>query len=432
MTRPSQHGLLLPAVLVSLLSACGEPVDPPTGPGCFRTISADITTASTWSPGEPVCEYAVEGEFKVSAALTIAPGTVVRFGPNAGLMVTETGSLNAVGTEASPITFTGKTATPGYWKGLAFRSNNPANVIDHAVISYAGSEAVFCCDYFYGPGGSIDARAAVVLGGGVLDSVSQLRLAHTTVEKSGTQGLFAFNKARLPGFERNLFRGNGSAPVTVSLSIVGALDSASIYSGHSAANPQDNGENRVRIIDAPDDDSNTSQTIHKLDVPYGVSTGIDGADLEYGGALTIEAGTRLEFEANSGLIIASTGSLVANGSASERIVFTGRTPTQGFWKGISIRSKNAANVISYADVSHGGSVQFCCDYFTGPGGSIDVLANVSVGGAVDSAGGRLRISNSNLSESGHWGLFIFKNSSATQSGNTFSNNTVDVKDENAP
>lgn len=428
MIRPVSGIPLCLVFACSLLSACGgegSETPPPVTTGCSRTVSTNITSATTWAPGDPACEYAIEGSLEVSAALTIAPGTVVRFGPNAGLMVKETGSLNAVGTEASPITFTGRNSTPGSWKGLAFRSNDTANVLDHAIISFAGSEAEFCCDYFHGPGGSVEVQAAVVVGGGVLDSVSQVRIANTVVEKSGTFGLFTFNKARLPGFTRNIFRDNTKAPVSVSLSIVGSLDNTSRYS-------QGNGDNTVHVIDAPDSDSTATQTLHKLDVPYGMSTGFADTTLEYGGALTIEAGVRLEFEADSGLVIASAGSLVANGTATDRIVFTGRTASPGYWKGISIRSRTSTNTLAYADVMQGGSSAFCCDYFTGPGGGTEVKANVSVGGAVSSGSALLKISNSRLAQSGRWGLFIFKNSAATQSANTFSDNTTNVQDENTP
>ncbi|GMT98621.1 hypothetical protein KH5H1_27400 [Corallococcus caeni] len=416
----------LPFVAASVLAACGGSEDDPgDGPGpdgaCVRNITDDLKATTTWEPGAQQCTYAVTGVVEVSGALTLAPGTVVRFGPDAGLLIMPTGSLNAVGTEAAPITFTGTTATPGSWKGLAFKSNNPANVLEHVVISYAGSEDAFCCDYFHGPGGSLEVRAAVVVGSQLQDSVSQVRIANTTVEKSGTLGLFAFNKARLPGFSRNLFRGNLGAPVSVSLSIASALDATTVYSGNSATAPVANGDNTVHLLAAPEADTATAQTLHKLDVPYGISTGIPDTTVEYAGALTIEPGVRLQFEAMSGLRITQTGSLVARGTAADPIVFTGRTETPGYWKGISIRSLDASNVIAHARVSHGGSDPFCCDAFTNAG---DIQGNITLGG--NSGRGRLQLTDSLVSQGTGWGVFVFKDSAFTQSANTYEGNTGTV------
>ncbi|CAM3169175.1 hypothetical protein G4177_26335 [Corallococcus sp. ZKHCc1 1396] len=423
---------LLPVLAASVLAACGGEDDPgddnPPGETCVRDVTGKQTAATTWSPGDDGCAYVVEDVVEVSGALTIAPGTVVRFGPEAGLLITETGSLNAVGTEASPITFTGTTQTPGFWKGLAFKSNNPANVLEHVVISYAGSEDPFCCDLFYGPGGRLDARAAVLLGSNSRSAATTVRIANTTIEKSGTQGLFAFNKARLPGFSQNLFRGNLGAPVTVSMSLVGALDSATVYSGNSATSPQANGDNTVHVLAAPASDSGGTQTLRKLDVPYGIATGLPDTTVSYTGALTIDPGVRLQFEAQSGLRIEQDGSLVARGTAAEPIVFTGRTETTGFWKGLSFRSSSGNNVIAFAQVSHGGSDTFCCDAFTGAG---DIVANISVGGAVDSSGlGRLQLTDTVISGSPAYGVFVFKKATFSESGNTYSDNNQDFAREN--
>ncbi|RKH05144.1 hypothetical protein D7X74_34785 [Corallococcus sp. CA047B] len=423
---------LLPVLAASVLAACGGEDDPGDGDGtpgdtCVRDITEKQTAATTWSAGEDNCAYSVKGVIEVSGALTIAPGTVVRFGPDAGLLITETGSLNAVGTEAKPITFTGTTQTPGFWKGLAFKSNNPANVLEYVTVSYAGSEAAFCCDFFYGAGGGMDARAAVLLGSNLRDAASTVRITHTTIEKSGTVGLFAFNKARLPGFAQNVFRGNLGAPVSLTMSLVGALDSASIYSGNSATSPAANGDNTVHVLAAPTADSGATQTLRKLDVPYGIATGIPDTTVSYTGALTIEPGVRLQFEASSGLRIEQDGSLVARGTAADRIVFTGRTETSGYWKGISIRSSSGNNVIAFADVTYGGSDDFCCDYFTNAG---DIVANISVGGGNGSNQGRLQLTDSVISQSPAYGVFVFKAATFSESGNTYSNNSQNFAREN--
>ena len=64
----------------------------------------------------------------------------VRFGQYDGLQVE--GTLKAVGTASLPIVFTGTSATPGWWDGIAITGTavapNVGSVLDHVVIEYGG------------------------------------------------------------------------------------------------------------------------------------------------------------------------------------------------------------------------------------------------------------------------------------------------------
>lgn len=76
--------------------------------------------------------------------LTIAPGTVVEFGGDAGLAVGEyspTSWMSIVGDAANRITLTGETALPGAWKGVAFESTNVNNRVSYVDVSYGGSSS---------------------------------------------------------------------------------------------------------------------------------------------------------------------------------------------------------------------------------------------------------------------------------------------------
>jgi hypothetical protein len=131
-------------------------------PGSIR-VTTDLTALATWTPISGVdCDYVVAGdkEIKVQAALAIQPGTKVCFEANSGLEVMETGSFNAKGVATNRIVFTGTVAAKGHWKGLAFRSNNPANELNFVDVRFAGSNDNFCCDYFEGP----NVSAAVLVG----------------------------------------------------------------------------------------------------------------------------------------------------------------------------------------------------------------------------------------------------------------------------
>jgi hypothetical protein len=71
--------------------------------------------------------------------------------------------------------------------------------------------------------------------------------------------------------------------------------------------------------------------------------------------LTISPGTVVSFAAGAGMIVANPGSLSAFGSPTASIHFTGDQPVRGYWKGITFTANNnAANDMSYTDVSYGG------------------------------------------------------------------------------
>ena len=246
-------------------------------------------------------------------------------------------------------------------------------------------------------------------------------MTNSSISKSGGYGLFLFDGARLSGFAANALHGNTKAPVSLPLSGIGSIDAATVYSGvNSAAGLNDaNTEQFVRVTETSGTDTHLAQTVHKLDVPYGMSAGTGSTTMEYAGALTVEPGVRFEFEANSGLRFPETGRLTANGTASDKIVFTGRVQTKGFWRGLAFRSPG--NTLSNVTVSEAGSDAFCCDYFDNSG---DVKAGIVVGGATQSGGGSVSVTNSTVSDSLGYGIYKFTDSTVTDTGTTYSGNVT--------
>jgi len=106
------------------------------------------------------------------------------------------------------------------------------------------------------------------------------------------------------------------------------------------------------------------------------------------GTLTIQPGTIISFGANAALTV-TTGSIGAFGTPSARIRFTGDQSTRGYWRGITVLTPNAANELSYVDVSYAG------------GDGTASAANVAVLG-----GAQLKISHTLLEQSAGVGLFL--------------------------
>ena len=399
----SYRNLLPIVVFATLLAACGP--GPIITDPAVCSFSKDITSSIVFSPA--TCgAYTISNDIKISSAVTILPGTTLKFSSEGGLLITETGSLNASGTADKPITLTGVTATSGSWLGLAFRSNDPANKLIHVNISFAGSKA-FCCDYFEAAG----QKASVLLGGATLASPVQVTIQNSSVSRSGGYGVYLFKTGSLPGFSANSFKANTQASVSLPLSRIDQLDTASVYGG--AGEP--NSEQFVRVLES-DNETNIAQSIKKIDVAYRMSAGVSGRDMVYKGALTINAGAILEFESDSGLSIDNTGSLTVNGTTLEPVVFKGRTATKGYWKGINIGS--LGNTINFATIRDAGSSVFCC------GQAADAKAGISIGDNLGVAAAAT-VSNSTLSNN-VVGVFTHPASTFTSTGNTFTGNTTNT------
>lgn len=95
-----------------------------------------VVAAQTWLDLE--VPYRVTVRTFVRAPLAIEAGTAMEFAQDAHLIVTDEGSLNAVGTAESPITFSGAQAVAGYWKGLEFDTVSPSNVLSDVLLQHAG------------------------------------------------------------------------------------------------------------------------------------------------------------------------------------------------------------------------------------------------------------------------------------------------------
>jgi hypothetical protein len=130
--------------------------------------------------------------------------------------------------------------------------------------------------------------------------------------------------------------------------------------------------------------------------------------------LNITAGSVFKFKQATQFDIApgSGGNLKVNGTSTSPVTFTSLNspPTAGNWEGIMVWSGGQATIANAA-ISYGGSNQ----------GSASVSGNISV---VDT-GATLVISNSILSNSSSWGIYIpcgATLSTFTNTGNTFNSN----------
>jgi uncharacterized repeat protein (TIGR01451 family) len=127
-----------------------------------------------------------------------------------------------------------------------------------------------------------------------------------------------------------------------------------------------------------------------------------------GVTLTIQPGTQVRF--NSGSELSVYGSLVSMGTPSQNIHFTANTttPIPGFWDGIWIRNTGHAT-FDYTLISYGGYV----------GASID--ANIRV-----DSGGTFLLTNSILTHSDYYGVYINGAETPIITDNTITDNDSDA------
>ncbi|MBV6640744.1 MAG: hypothetical protein KI791_08500 [Cyclobacteriaceae bacterium] len=126
--------------------------------------------------------------------------------------------------------------------------------------------------------------------------------------------------------------------------------------------------------------------------------------------LTIEPGVVIHFQENTMLTIDQAGSIKAEGTESDSIIFTSVNEGGGIlWKGIFIGSGSSQNIIKYAKVMYAGNEAM---NFTGD----DFKAGIGV-----NSGGNIRVENSTLMFNDGYGLYVDENEGHI---NTFINNDV--------
>jgi hypothetical protein len=385
------------ALLLSLASACDKPdpkPDPELPPGgnnsatCPGQLSDSITTEKTiggdcanWVANQTV-------NIEPSGRLTILPGTTVTFGSGAGLVVNG-GSLNAQGTADKRIILTGAQKTRGFWQGVNYHNTNDVqNVLKYVTVEYAGSSAF-----------AFASPAALALSTNSDSATSRVSLENVILQETNGYGLHLGTNALVTSFVNNTLTKNTSGAAEVVPNTAGFLSSNSTYTG--------NGKDLVLLQGGQ---VTRDTTWNALGVPYRVQ---DTVSVENDADLTIAPGASFEFNSGKGLYV--EGSLKAEGTAAQRILFTGVQKTRGYWPGINYHNSNSTqNVLKYVTVEYAGSTEaFHAE-----------LAGVALTTNSDSAVTTVAISNSILRENRGYGLFFGPNTVAPGfEGNSLTQNS---------
>jgi hypothetical protein len=307
----------------------------PASADCTKRGPIDEDT--TWKPLDECRDgFDVPSTIEVEGSgttLTIEPGVKLKFQDNVELDVQPGASLVAVGTEESPILFTGWQEAPGSWGGVVFYSNAVSNEIAYATVEYAGADD--------GPSG------AITLSEG--DTAGRAKLSHLTIRNNARFGLTVLEDAELGLFEDNTITENEGGAIRVEVTAVDQLAG----DGNSIEENGPNGDNVVQLetsillpIVTETTWPNLSPAIYRVTGPNG-----DGGNQIYlEDHLTIEPGAVFEFAGGSGIDVSGgTSGLSAIGTEEEPIIFRGIDGSG--WSGIGFCESNwTGNNLTYVEV----------------------------------------------------------------------------------
>lgn len=365
--------------------------------------------------GFTLCQLTVPN----SITLTVAPGTLLNFGPSYGIAVADGGALIAEGTVTQPITFTSQLAASGtpnqQWMGLWAKKGSKLR-LDQCDISYASNgnfgnggleistadAQVRNCHIHHNrdDGLHITGSAGVAL---------EPRLENVEISDNGRYGvhLYTTGSSLAPTFEGGAISRNGWAgvysnvwdgsPVNLTLrnltvsangsaAAATGADRAGMRLGHGAISPvlenltltgnagaaiywNCNGSITARNLTV------SGNGVDELTLPgctvgggrqwdlgdAGIPTRVTGnIEVTTGGLLSILPGTTLRFDKNkygspTYLTVRDQAALYALGTAERPIIFTGATQTRGWWAGIQAYQRSSL-VLRHCEIGYGGAV----------------------------------------------------------------------------
>jgi hypothetical protein len=306
-------------------------------------IRGDFVLATqTWpNLGIP---YVVQSHLKVEGAteptLTLAAGTVLRFGPDTSLTVgsDNSGGLVVDGTAAAPVLFTANAAapSPGHWRGVHLHAATASTSrISHATIEYAGA------------GGSVGTGNLNLYGN--YETVDSLRfkLENVVVQKGSQYGLYMANDAAFAAGSTMLSaRDNGNYAISLEANYAGGLPTGGTFSG-----------NTLNAVEIRGGSVVVTQTWPNLGIPYVVNDFVNVGS-NSSPTLTLSAGTELRFGADQEFRIGGEvpGTLIADGTAAAPIHFVANAanPTKGHWRGLHFWYAGGSK-LNHVRVSHAGA-----------------------------------------------------------------------------
>lgn len=284
-----------------------------------------VDSAATWNA--LAVPYEPEGSLFVEASLTLAAGTTVTMRQDAAIWVEPEGELDATGTADAPVALTGVQAEVGFWRGISYASNSSRNVLEHAVVNYAGGDQWT---------GEPDSSGSIYVPG-----EGRVTIRNSEIRNSEWYGLYASIDAELGAFEGVLLA-DSERSMRIAVELGGVIDGGTRF--ENLVDPA------VRVSQGASDTIETDQTWAALDVPWRAANRFFvRADWTLAAGATFEGAQDLE------IFVEPEGSMRAAGTGQNPVTLTAPDTVPGYWKGISIGSASSSNVFENTVIDYAGS-----------------------------------------------------------------------------
>jgi hypothetical protein len=341
------------------------------------TIS--INADHIWPPAQNG-SYRFSGSLNIYDNVTIEAGAIIVFDNDAFIRFRSESVLKALGTETNPIVFKGKVEQPAAWKGILMESSNLENRLEHVHFAHAGQSNL----------ASGFGKAALGFANNARATLSNIHF-----EEIDGYGIYIrYDDTRI-NFE-NMSFGSGLALGAIHMHVIHipGVDNGSNFR-----------DNYIIVNGGQVPEIDNVQWNRLLNGKY---LFISSPNIY--GKVTIEPGTILEFDHDILMRVRTNGILSAQGTASEKILFTRKEGSSSNWRGLTIETNSIENVLDHVEISFAGNANL----ISGMG-----AANVGVG-----TGSRLTLTNSIISNSLGYGVFLRTGAEFTESDNTYNNNVL--------
>ncbi len=357
-SRTLARAWAISVVLLGLLLTLPSAASATALPAKF-TENTTLTAAGNPYTGSSTIESGV--------TVTVEPGVKFTIGA-----LTVKGTLKAEGSAEEPIIFTGtKELAPSEWKNIAFEPGSGASVLDHVEVKYGGEKLSFNPHI-----GAVEVNASSPT---IANSTFRnnngygIRMSHGGSPEIADNELFNNGEAAISytsntgdtgeiNIHDNLVEGGpygigawvfGSATVSAKTlsgnTVIGTKGIGLSYSGPEV--PGNVTENMLT--------GNASNFIQIGGTVAKSSTWNDGGTpVKVEGGLTVAAAATLKIGPGVYMMrpnMTVKGTLKAEGSAEDPIVFTGvAQTTPGEWKNIKFEPGSGASVLDHVEVKYGG------------------------------------------------------------------------------
>ena len=331
-------------------------------------------------------------ESNSGAVLNIQEGTTIAFTNGSQLEVGSSsstyGTIKAIGTTTAPITFTSSATqkTAGDWDAIFLNDGT------------SSSSAFAFCKFEYGGG------YASYVGMVDMDDCSA-SFTNCSFENSATYGITLDDGSQFTSFENNSFSNCVNHPVQIYGNYAHTIGTGNVYNSS------------LGILVKGDDYNQANETWKKQSCPYYID-GIVYIGSSTASILTIEAGTKIYFTNGSQIEVGSSsgtfGKIIAQGTSSDRIIFSTGAPSGS-------ESKGDWDAIFLEDGTSSGTIFDNCDFSYGGGyASYSGIIHLSATGT------NVTISNSTISHSSSNGISVDASSNPTITNVTY--NDIDGED----